>query len=60
MKKEKFPLGSPVVECLPGETRYQFKLVRDFVYLWEGDKDFAQFCVDLLEQLRTPGSRGVL
>ena len=40
MKKEKFPLGSPVVECLPGETRYPFKLVRDFVYLWEGDKDF--------------------
>lgn len=40
MKREKFPLGDPIVECLPGENKYPFRLVRDFVYLWEGDEDF--------------------
>lgn len=45
MKIEKFPLGHPIVECLPGNNKYPFKLVKDFVYLWDGDEDFKKIDV---------------
>lgn len=40
MKLERFPLGNPDVEVLPGTPKYPFRLRRDFVYLFPGDKDF--------------------
>lgn len=41
MNLERFPLGNPDIEVLPGEQKYPFKLRKDFVYLFPGDKDFA-------------------
>jgi len=40
MRLERFPLGDPIVEVLPGQPKYPFRLVKDFIYLWPGDKDF--------------------
>jgi hypothetical protein len=40
MKLERFPLGDPLVEVLPGNPKYPFRLKKDFVYLFPGDKDF--------------------
>lgn len=36
MHLERFPLGSPKLELLPGEEKYPFLLTEDFVYLWPG------------------------
>lgn len=41
MKLERFPLGNPDVEILPGTQKYPFKLKKDFVYYFPGDNDFA-------------------
>lgn len=56
LRLERFPLGRPQLEILEGDPEYPFRLTKDFVYLWPGDKDFgkldvcvpAGYCTDLL------------
>lgn len=41
MHRERFPLGNPEVEVLPGNPKYPFRLKKDFVYLYPGDDEFG-------------------
>lgn len=45
MNLERFPLGDPIVEVLHGKQKYPFRLVKDFIYCFPGDKDFSAFDV---------------
>ena len=41
MKLERFPLGAPELQLLPGTPKYPFRLLSDFVYCWPGDDEFG-------------------
>lgn len=55
MNLERFPYGPPELEILPGKQKYPFRMKKDFVYCWPGDKEFrkldvvvpATYCTDL-------------
>lgn len=53
MNLDRFPLGAPCLQLLPGEEKYPFLLLRDFVYTWPGYKSWKPLDVCVPAGYRT-------